>query len=87
MKPIHDEFRRLGLTRPAEGGVLGGVFAGLGRRVGLDPWPARIAGTALLWVLPGSQVLLYPALWVLMPSDAPEHAPTTPVEDPAVKAA
>ena len=88
MKPIHDEFRRLGLTRPAEGGVLGGVFAGLGRRVGLDPWPARIAGTALLWVLPGSQVLLYPALWVLMPSDAPEQVPpATPFEEPAVKTA
>ena len=64
-----------GLVRPVEGRVLGGVMAGVGRRIGLDPWPARIVLTLLLLVVPGSQLLLYPLLWVLMPQEQP--APRT----------
>jgi len=60
---------RRGLVRPADGRVLGGVMAGVGRRLGLDPWPARLVLTVLLLLVPGSQLLLYPLLWVLMPSE------------------
>ena len=64
MGSIHDLFRRNGLTRPPEGGILGGVCAGLGRRLGLDPWPARLLFFVVLLLIPGSQLLVYPALWI-----------------------
>ncbi|HEY2674456.1 MAG TPA: PspC domain-containing protein [Rugosimonospora sp.] len=72
MGTVHDSFRRQGLSRPREGRILGGVCAGLGRRFGLDPWPARLLFLLILFVIPGSQLLIYPLLWILMPSqDAP----------------
>ena len=69
MESIHDAFRRQGLTRPREGRVLGGVIAGLGRRLGIEPWPARLLFILLLMIIPGSQLLIYLILWILMPSD------------------
>jgi phage shock protein C len=69
MNDVHGVFRREGLIRPLEGRVLGGVFAGLGRRFGLDPWPARLLFTVILLAIPGSQILLYPVFWILMPSE------------------
>ena len=71
MEPIHSTFHRAGLVRPQEGRVLAGVVAGLGRRVGLDPWPARLLFVLVLLIVPGSQLLLYPILWILMPDEAP----------------
>ena len=41
MNDIHDRARSYGLVRPREDRVIGGVCAGLGRRFGIDPWPAR----------------------------------------------
>jgi phage shock protein PspC (stress-responsive transcriptional regulator) len=49
--------------------VLGGVCAGLGRRFGLTPWTARLLFVLILMVVPGSQILVYPILWILMPSE------------------
>jgi phage shock protein PspC (stress-responsive transcriptional regulator) len=69
MDDIHDRFRHRGLVRPTSGRVLGGVCAGLGRRFGIDPWPARLLFVLLLLVVPGSQFLVYPVLWILMPSE------------------
>src|SRR4051812_21309439 len=63
---IHQSFRQQGLVRPRGQRVLGGVCAGLGRRFGIEPWPARLLFVALLLVLPGSQLIVYPILWVLM---------------------
>jgi len=74
MNDIHQSFARQGLVRPREGRVLGGVCAGLGRRFGIAPWPARILFVLLLMVLPGSQILIYPILWILMPSEQAEWA-------------
>jgi phage shock protein PspC (stress-responsive transcriptional regulator) len=70
MNDIHDGFRRQGLVRPRDGRVLAGVCAGLGRRFGIDPWPARLLFVLLLLVIPGSQLLIYPILWLLMPAEA-----------------
>ena len=85
MKSIHEAFRREGLVRVQEGRVLGGVIAGLGRRIGLDPWPARLLFILLLMLVPGSQLLVYPILWILMPqqntatqSVIGKPAPTSP---------
>jgi phage shock protein PspC (stress-responsive transcriptional regulator) len=67
---IHQSFRQQGLVRPRRERVLGGVCAGLGRRFGIEPWPARLLFIALLLVLPGSQLIVYPILWVLMPNES-----------------
>jgi phage shock protein C len=85
MNDIHQNFARQGLVRPPRGRVLGGVCAGLGRRFGIAPWTARLLFVLLLMVVPGSQILIYPILWILMPSEQtdmvqrPQSAPTTAV--------
>jgi phage shock protein PspC (stress-responsive transcriptional regulator) len=78
MNDIHQSFARKGLVRPRDGRILGGVCAGLGRRFGLEPWPARILFVLVLMVIPGSQILIYPVLWILMPSEEPEWAAPSP---------
>ena len=79
MNDIHQSLTQHGLVRPREGRVLGGVCAGLGRRFGIAPWPARILFVLLLMVIPGSQILIYPILWILMPSQESVLVhPTTP---------
>ncbi len=69
MNDIQGSFARQGLVRPRDGRVLGGVCSGLGRRFGLTPWVARLLFVLLLMVIPGSQLLIYPVLWILMPSE------------------
>jgi phage shock protein C len=64
-----DYVRRQGLVRPRQGRVIAGVCAGLGRRFGRSPWTARILFILVLLVIPGSQLIVYPILWVLMPSE------------------
>lgn len=78
MHNVHDRLRRDGLVRVRRGRVLAGVCAGLGRRFGLDPWPARLLFVLLLLVIPGSQLLIYPILWILMPKERTEEAYTYP---------
>ena len=69
MDDIRTAFARQGLYRARDQRVLAGVFAGLGRRFGLDPWPARLVFALLLLLVPGSQLLVYPVLWLLMPQE------------------
>ena len=66
---IHDDLSRNGLVRPRDGRVLGGVCAGLGRRFGLEPWPARLLFVLILMLVPGSQLIVYPILWIVMPNE------------------
>ena len=70
MDSIREWFLREGLVRPHDDRVLGGVVAGLGRRFGIDPWPARLLFVVALMILPGSQFLVYPLLWILMPDES-----------------
>jgi phage shock protein PspC (stress-responsive transcriptional regulator) len=66
--------------------VIAGVCAGLGRRFGIDPWPARLLFVLILMIIPGSQILIYPVLWILMPTETqPEtlQPETVPVAAPA----
>jgi phage shock protein PspC (stress-responsive transcriptional regulator) len=69
MNSVHETFEGQGLVRPREGRLLAGVVAGLGRRFGLDPWPARLLFVLILLLIPGSQLLVYPILWILMPNE------------------
>ncbi|HET8663605.1 MAG TPA: PspC domain-containing protein [Nocardioides sp.] len=83
MNDIRQAFARNGLVRSRDDRVLGGVLGGLGRRIGLGPWTTRLLFILVLLVLPGSQLLIYPILWILMPSEesvgAPvNHAPPVP---------
>ena len=77
MNDIQQGFARNGLVRPQEGRILGGVCAGLGRRFGLTPWTARLVFVLLLMVIPGSQILIYPLLWILMPAEETLSVPPT----------
>jgi phage shock protein PspC (stress-responsive transcriptional regulator) len=86
MGSIHDLFRRYGLIRSSEGRILGGVCAGLGRRIGLEPWPARLLFLLALLVLPGCPALLYPILWIVMPKAQPGEVSVSaefPTSNPA----
>ena len=69
MTDIRASFAQQGLIRPRDRRVLGGVCAGIGRRFGLTPWIARLLFVLLLMVVPGSQLLIYPVLWILMPAE------------------
>ena len=69
MNDIQQSLGRQGLVRPRDSRVLGGVCAGLGRRFGMTPLVARVLFVLVLMVVPGSQILIYPILWVLMPDE------------------
>ncbi|MCW2834769.1 MAG: PspC domain protein [Nocardioides sp.] len=76
MNDIRTTLAQQGLIRSGEDGILGGVCAGLGRRFGLTPWISRLVFVLLLMVVPGSQLLIYPVLWILMPTE--EQAAAAP---------
>ena len=56
------------LTRPRSDKVIAGVCAGIARRYGWSPRLVRIVFVASI-LLPGPQILLYIALWIIMPKD------------------
>lgn len=87
METVHDSMYRQGLVRPSAGRVLGGVCAGLGRRFGLTPWMARLLFVLVLAVIPGSQILLYPILWIIMPPETVPLTTPTPMSTPTAPVA
>lgn len=54
------------LVRPTRGRLLAGVCAGLAKRFSTSPALVRLLFVVSL-LLPGPQVLIYLALWVIMP--------------------
>jgi phage shock protein PspC (stress-responsive transcriptional regulator) len=69
MNEIHDRLRHEGLVRPRSDRMIAGVCAGLGRRFGISPGKARLLFVLALLVMPGSQILVYPLLWILIPEE------------------
>jgi phage shock protein C len=65
------------LYRPREGRILAGVCAGLGRRFDVSPNLFRLIAILFLF-LPGSSILAYAILWVLMPDEEKVRRPQTP---------
>lgn len=65
---IRESMARHGWVRPRTGRVVAGVCAGIGRRVGLGPWTTRLLFVLAMVVLPGSPLVAYLALWILMPA-------------------
>jgi phage shock protein C len=84
MTDIRSNFAHQGLIRPRDGRVLGGVCAGIGRRFGLTPWISRLLFVLLLMVVPGSQLLIYPVLWILMPAEESISYPAPGTPHPTV---
>lgn len=56
------------LVRPREGRMIGGVCAGLARRFDISTGTMRVI-FVVSCLLPGPQILLYLALWALLPSE------------------
>jgi phage shock protein C len=56
------------LTRPSNGRWIAGVCAGLARRFNMSPMVVRLL-FLLSCLLPGPQILIYLALWIMMPSE------------------
>lgn len=75
MNDVRSFFARRGLVRATDRRVLGGVCAGVGRRFGLTPWVSRLL-FMLLILVPGSQLVVYPVLWVLMPGERDVTCPS-----------
>ena len=69
MEKIRTSLARQGLVRSTDRAMIGGVCAGVGRRLGLTPWVTRLLFLVTLVVIPGSQFLVYPVLWFLMPAE------------------
>lgn len=57
-----------GLVRPRNDRMIAGVCAGIAQRYGLSVTTVRLLFVLSL-LLPGPQVLVYLALWLLMPDE------------------
>jgi len=58
--------RSTALVRPARGRMVAGVCVALAHRFGVKAWQVR-ALFVLSCLLPGPQILLYLALWIILP--------------------
>jgi len=56
------------LVRPRRDRMIAGVCSGIARRFGISSNVVRIAFVASM-LLPGPQILIYLAAWILMPSE------------------
>jgi phage shock protein PspC (stress-responsive transcriptional regulator) len=56
------------LARRRSGRIIAGVCSGLARRFGVEPWKVRLL-FVVSCLLPGPQILLYIALWIILPAE------------------
>jgi phage shock protein PspC (stress-responsive transcriptional regulator) len=66
LSPVFAAVRRLGVVRPDDDRVIGGVAAAIARRLGIAPVAVRI-GFGLLVLAAGLGVGLYGLCWLLLP--------------------
>ncbi len=66
--PLRQRMAQQGLARPRRGRIIAGVCAGVAHRFGMSPTLVRVL-FVLSFLLPGPQILVYIALWILMPSE------------------
>ncbi len=55
------------LSRPRDGRLIGGVCAGIARRFDVSTTTVRVIFVVSM-LLPGPQILIYLALWLLLPN-------------------
>ena len=60
--------RSTALVRPRRDRIVAGVCSALARRFGMKPWQVRLL-FVVSCLLPGPQILLYAALWVILPGE------------------
>ncbi len=58
------------LTRPLRGRIIAGVCAGIANRFNISPFLVRLLFVLSL-LLPGPQILIYLAMWIIVPSERP----------------
>ncbi len=75
MTQLQANFATNGLVRPRQDRLFAGVCSGIGRRFGVDAWLVRVLFVLACIVLPGSQLVVYPILWVLMPEEPRRGGP------------
>lgn len=56
------------LVRPRDGRMFAGVCAGIARRFGMSAGLVRLLFLLSLF-LPGTQVIIYLAMWIIMPNE------------------
>ncbi|MEJ5943905.1 PspC domain-containing protein [Pseudokineococcus basanitobsidens] len=61
------------LVRPRDGRVVAGVCAGLADRFGTSRTLVRVL-FVLSFLLPGTQLIAYAVLWIIMPSAGSDRA-------------
>lgn len=69
------------LTRSLTDRVLGGVCGGLGSYIGLDPWWVRTLFIVLGLFTAGTGILIYLALWLILPPQTLLDLPATRDEE------
>ena len=79
MDVVHAPLARRGLVRRENGKVVAGVCAGLAAKLGVDAWAVRAVLLVSMLLLPGSQILLYPVAWLLMPTEDQARRLTTAI--------
>jgi phage shock protein C len=62
------------LTRPENGRMIGGVCAGIGQHLDVDPTVIRIIWVALTLLSLGTGIIVYIIAWILIP-EAPRDPP------------
>ena len=60
--------RSTALVRPRRDRLVAGVCSALARRFGIKPWQVRVL-FVVSCLLPGPQILLYVALWLIVPEE------------------
>jgi phage shock protein PspC (stress-responsive transcriptional regulator) len=60
--------RSSALVRPRRGRIVAGVCAALAQRFDVSPTMVRVL-FVLSCLLPGPQILIYAALWIIVPSE------------------
>lgn len=64
------------LTRSLTDRSFGGVCGGLGKYIGIDPWWVRTAFIILGVFTAGTGILIYFALWLILPAETLADIPT-----------
>lgn len=60
--------QRAPLRRDPDGGIAGGVIAGLGARLGIDPAPLRVTFVVFTFLTGGALLIAYALAWALLPT-------------------
>ncbi|MEV5412849.1 PspC domain-containing protein [Thermopolyspora sp. NPDC052614] len=67
------------MHRSREYKILGGVCGGIAESLGWSPTVVRILFVVTMIVIPGSQLIIYPILWLILPKrplpQYPQHSP------------